>query len=67
MNAVLEGNRLSYTDCRHERFSSADAPEGETAEVLSAGEQGYFEIVGGKLKWAGASDPDCRECVFSRG
>ena len=65
MNATLEGNRLVYSDCINEYFASDDSPEGPEHNMLYTDGNGYFEVDSGKLKWTGAEDQDCRECVFS--
>ena len=66
MHAVAEGNRLVYSDCVSEYFASDDSPDGPEHTVLYTGGAGYFEVENGKLKWTGAEDQDCRECVFSK-
>ena len=66
MNATLDGERLVYSDCVNEYIASDDNPDGEAREVLYENGTGFFEVENGKLKWTGAGDPDCRECVFSK-
>ena len=66
MNATLEGNRLVYSDCINEYSASDDSPEGPEHKILYTSGNGYFEVDSGKLKWTGAEDQDCRECVFSK-
>ncbi|MBR0443921.1 MAG: hypothetical protein IJK14_00900 [Clostridia bacterium] len=66
MKAVLEGDRLVYSDCINEYFASDDSPEGPSHDILYTNGTGYFEVDSGKLKWTGAQDDSCRECVFSK-
>ena len=66
LNAKMEENRLVYSDCINEYFAADDSPEGPEHKTLYTGGTGYFEVENGKLKWTGAEDPDCRECVFSK-
>ena len=66
MNATLDGGRLVYSDCINEYFASDDNPEGPDHKTLYTGGTGYFEVENGKLKWTGAEDQSCRECVFSK-
>ena len=66
MKAALEGGRLVYSDCINEYFASDDSPEGPSHNILYTNGTGYFEVDNGKLKWTGAQDESCRECVFSK-
>lgn len=68
MNASYDAstNRLVYNDCTKViQTYSEDAAT--TIEEEYADGEGYFEIDGSNLKWTGAGDKDCQDCIFEKG
>lgn len=65
MTASLKDGKLVYTDCCmiEEDYTNEDDPEFEVAYMNGSG---YFEVDGGKLKWTGAQDYGCADCVFEK-
>lgn len=63
MNAQYDGKNLVYKDCMKSSFSTDE--NGDVTEVIHyTGGEGYFEWDDGSMKWIGASEADCRDCVF---
>lgn len=66
MHAVLssDGTKLSYTDgvCKDCVFDGSGNVNETTVDDKM---EGYFEVKDGKLYWTGASDDNCKDCVFS--
>lgn len=60
MNATLDGDKLTYSDCKETNYSE------ENEEVVYENQAGYFEIDGSSLKWTGAYDENCKECIFKK-
>ena len=68
MTAEIDGSKLVYKDCKRVEMIFAEdgdaASEPEETVVYENGE-GYFEISDdGALKWTGAADEECQDCVF---
>lgn len=68
MNASYEAssNRLVYNDCK-EIIQTYSEDDGTSSEEVYANGEGFFEIDGTKLKWTGAADKDCQDCIFEKG
>lgn len=63
INAVIDGEKLSYNKSSHSTVTYSE--DGEASESKSKGGAGYFEIGDdGEMLWTGAADEQCRECVF---
>ena len=65
MNATYQDGKLYYSDCCHMDVDDTN-PESPKYEVLELDAKGYFEVKEGKLYWTGASDEDCKNCIFSK-
>lgn len=63
MTATFEDNKLSYTNCKLEIITTDDEGAGSSTMLYDDG-TGYFLWDAGLLKWTGASDESCRDCVF---
>lgn len=65
MNATFDGEHLNYNDCTKTDISFNDEGE-DKEEVKYTDGAGYFEWDDGLLKWIGASEESCKDCVFER-
>ncbi len=65
MNATFDGNRLNYSDCTKTNITFHDEGVDEE-DVKYTNGSGYFEWSDGLLKWTGAVDESCVDCVFQR-
>ena len=66
MHATMnEHNQLVYTDCvKKEIVTDSDGNVVSEDNLYKNGE-GYFEYAnGGELKWTGAQDEECADCIF---
>lgn len=68
MTAEINESKLVYKDCKRVEMTFAEgsdaASDPEETVVYENGE-GYFEISDeGTLKWTGAADEECQDCVF---
>lgn len=68
MNATFDPatNRLEYKDCT-EIVQTYSETEETKVEVVYENGEGYFEVDGDLLRWTGAQDEYCRECIFVKG
>lgn len=65
-DAVMEEDRLVYRGEEIGRYTY-DADGNETsADVTASNNLGWFEIRDGLLYWTGASQEECRSCVFEK-
>ena len=65
MDATYEDDKLVYSNCL-EREIYTDEDGNSTEKVIRENGSGFFEWDDGIMKWTGAEDPDCQECVFVR-
>lgn len=66
VNAVREGDRLTYQGEEIGHYTYDEDGNDESAEVTMANNVGYFEIRDGLLYWTGAAQETCRACVFEK-
>lgn len=66
MNATInEDNQLVYNDCVKKTIVTDEDGNPVSGQNEYKDEEGYFEYAdNGELKWAGAADEECRDCIF---
>ncbi|MDO4175945.1 MAG: hypothetical protein Q4D99_00505 [Bacillota bacterium] len=66
MNATInEDNQLVYNDCAKKIIVTDEDGNPVSEENVYSDGKGYFEYAdNGELKWTGAQDEDCRDCIF---
>ena len=62
-SADTEFDKLTYTDCEKTNITTDESGNSTSEEVYEDG-TGYFTLKDGKLLWDGASEEDCKLCVF---
>ncbi|MCQ2546761.1 MAG: hypothetical protein MJ161_04340 [Clostridia bacterium] len=66
MHATInEDNQLVYNDCVKKLIVTDEDGNTVSEDTQYTDGEGYFEYAdNGELKWTGAQDEDCRECIF---
>ena len=65
-DAVLEDGRLDYQGEEIGHYVYDEEGNEVSSEVNATNNAGWFEIKDGLLYWTGASDENCRTCVFEK-
>ena len=59
----IEDGKVLYSSCEHYTLTADETGDLVSTDPVEEG-AGYFEIDGAALKWTGAADESCRDCVF---
>ena len=65
-DAVKDGDRLTYRGEEIGHYLYDEEGNETFSEVTASNHLGYFEIKDGLLYWTGASEENCRSCVFEK-